>query len=80
MAEVHSYTSGRHPVTVPSLRRAHRQPTREGQFLLDADLANPPEMYDRLVIAMQPGHQAGGLETIRIHIQWTSIVPAVDRE
>jgi hypothetical protein len=47
---------------------------------MGADLADPPEIYDRLVIATPRGHQARGLETIQIHIQWTSRVPAVDRE
>jgi hypothetical protein len=50
-----------------------------GPAWLDADLADPTEMYDRLVIAMPRGHQAGRLETIWIHIQWTSRVSAVDR-
>ena len=69
-------------VTALSLRRARRQPTRAGQqpALLGADLADSPEIYDRLVIATPRGDQARGLETIQIHIQWTSRVPAVDRE
>jgi hypothetical protein len=32
-------------------------------------LADSPEMYDRLVISTQRGHQARELEKIRIHIQ-----------
>ncbi len=51
-----------------------------GPALLGADLADSPEMYDRLVIATQLGHQTRELETILIHIQWTSREPAVDRE
>jgi hypothetical protein len=35
--------------------------------LLDADLADPPEMHDRLVIATPRGHRAGGLETTRMY-------------
>ncbi len=66
--------------TAPSLRRARRQPTRAGSALLGADLADSPEMYDGLGIATPWGHRARGLETIRIHMQWTSRVPAVDRE
>ncbi len=51
-----------------------------GPALLGADLADSPGMYDRLVIAAPRGNQARGLETIRIHIQRTSRIPAVDRE
>ncbi len=62
-------------IIVPSL------PTNRSVLaLLDADLVDAPEMYDRLYIAPPWEHQAGGLETIRIHMQWTSRVPAVDRD
>ncbi len=52
-----------------------------GPALLDADLADPPEIHDSLAAESSPqrrgGHHARGLEAtrIRINIKWTSRVP-----
>ncbi len=54
-------------VTALSLRRAHRQPTRAGQLCWMRIWRI--HRYDHLVIATPRWHQAGGMETIRIHIQ-----------
>jgi hypothetical protein len=96
MVEVHSYTlwrpsPRRQPTRVIHREGRHRAESTAGAptsntsepASLDADLKDPQEKHDSLVIATQRGHPARGLKTIQIHtmhIEGASRLAAVDWE